>query len=247
MDASPCVPCCSTPQTVNVPGSTGASAVTVTKSSFVIPALDGVTTVSINVVDSSWITNGQNLYIGGANFIVTGISDSTHITVLALGFTNDTVPGSTVAAGAIVEPGVGNFKNPGIATPVSIANGGTGSTSKAAAQLALGLGQNNAFYYADGLAQAFTNAYASVGGALTISQNGNVFVLAVVTVDFIGTTFAAQRTMSFKLRDITAGVDLANTTINRKTGIYTTLTQNSQDFVIAGLFTSIATHQIQVL
>lgn len=105
----PCTPCCSsTPTTTNIPGSTGASAVT-TASSFVLPAIGG--TVTITVGDSSWIKVGKNLFISDGsklgNFVVTGVNSSTSITARFLGLVGDSASG-TVADGAIVLPGMGN-------------------------------------------------------------------------------------------------------------------------------------------
>lgn len=107
---TPCVPtsCCSTPTTVSVPGSTGASGIT-TASSFVLPAIGA--TVAITVGDSSWIKQGKNLFISDgsklANFVVTGVNSATSITARFLGLVGDSASG-TFSDGAVVSPGFGN-------------------------------------------------------------------------------------------------------------------------------------------
>lgn len=109
MDTQPCVPCCTTPQTVNVPGATGptglAARATVTNA-FVVPAIGA--TVTIIVSDTSWMQVEQNLFIGDANFIVTGINSAVSVTVKFLGLVSDVPAGSTIAATSLVAPGMGN-------------------------------------------------------------------------------------------------------------------------------------------
>lgn len=107
MNPTPCTPCCVDTQTVNTPGVAGASAITTTTASFVIPAIGG--TVTIAVGDTSWITAGKNLYIGGANFVVTGVGSTTALTIKYLGITGDTASAATVASSAVVQSGLGNF------------------------------------------------------------------------------------------------------------------------------------------
>src|SRR4051812_45523558 len=102
-----CSPCCSEVQTENVPGSQGASAITLTTASFVIPAKNA--TVTIAVADTTWIPTGKVLFIGGCNFVVTGVGSTTSLTIKNLGLKDDTAVGVTVASGAVVAPGLGNF------------------------------------------------------------------------------------------------------------------------------------------
>lgn len=108
-----CQPCCSTPQSVDVPGPQGNSAVTLTTSSTILPSIGG--TVTIAMGDTSWLASGKNFYLGDgskfANFIVTGIGSSTSLTARFLGLVGDSASG-TVASGALVMPGVGNFTVP---------------------------------------------------------------------------------------------------------------------------------------
>lgn len=114
MDTTPCTPCCSTTQSVNVPGSQGNSAVTTTSASFVIPAIGS--TVAINVGDTSWLKAFKNVFISdGANlcnFLITAVNSAVQFTGKFLGFVGDSAAATTVQSGAIVIPGVGNFTVP---------------------------------------------------------------------------------------------------------------------------------------
>jgi hypothetical protein len=88
--------------------------VTTTSASFVIPAIGA--TVTISVGDTSWLKTNKNIFIndGGnqGNFIITGIGNPTSLTGKFLGLVGDSAPGTTVASGAIVIPGLGNFTVP---------------------------------------------------------------------------------------------------------------------------------------
>lgn len=137
----PCVPtsCCSTPLTVSVPGSTGNSAVTVTTASFTLPAVGGTTsTPAIAVGDTSWMKAGKNVYISDgakfANFIVISVDSATAFTGRFLGLVGDSASG-TMASGAVVMPGLGNFTVPydlDLLTPFTDNSGGTKSDTIAA-------------------------------------------------------------------------------------------------------------------
>src|SRR5262249_37044381 len=110
MDTSPCTPCCTTPQSVNVPGSQGNSAVTVTTANFTIRAIGAG--VNVSVGDSSWIKAGKNLFISdganAGNFVVTGVNSATSIACEFIGFSLDSTPATVIASGALVIPGLGN-------------------------------------------------------------------------------------------------------------------------------------------
>lgn len=111
MTTQSCQPCCSTPTTTDIPGSQGGSAITTTGASFVIPAVNA--SVTITVGDSSWISALKNLFISdgahAGNFLVTAVNGLTSITAKFLGLVGDTAPGATVASGALVIAGLGNF------------------------------------------------------------------------------------------------------------------------------------------
>lgn len=129
----PCNPCCATTTTTNVPGAAGAAAfTTVSSPGFVIPAADG--NVTIPVADTSWMSDGLNLYIGGANFKINvgGVLGPTSVSIKFLNFDGDTAAGSTVASTTLVRASVG-----GLDFPLSFANGGTGAANRLAAITAL--------------------------------------------------------------------------------------------------------------
>lgn len=105
---SPCVPCCNTPQSVNVPGvegepgtdgSNGQSAYTLTTADFVIPAINS--NVTISVQNSDWIALGQVVVADGpAHFQVVSLPGSTSIELKFLGYPNDLSAGGTISMGA---------------------------------------------------------------------------------------------------------------------------------------------------
>lgn len=112
---APCVPCCSsTPQVTNVPGSSGASGITTTSASFVIPAVGA--TVLISVGDTTWMKAGKNLFVSDGskfgNFLISAVNSSVTFTGEFLGFGLDSSVGQTIASGAVVAPGVGDFTVP---------------------------------------------------------------------------------------------------------------------------------------
>lgn len=134
----PCVPtCCSTATTTNVPGNAGGSAVTTTTASFVIPASGA--TVTIAVTDTTWLSVGKNVFISDGSkknaYLVTGIGGATSLTVENLALPADSAAGGTVASGAIVSPGLGDYLIPqdlDLLTAFTDSTGGTKSDTIAA-------------------------------------------------------------------------------------------------------------------
>lgn len=80
------------------------------------------------------MSDGINLWIGGANFKVNvaGVLGPTTVSVKFLNFDGDTASGSTVASGTQVIAGSG-----GLDLPLSFANGGTSAITRLAAITAL--------------------------------------------------------------------------------------------------------------
>jgi hypothetical protein len=260
-----CAPTCCTTSTppVNIPGSPGATgaagtngtngvaAFTLTTSDFVVPA-DTVTPVTINVANSTWLVIGQRLIIGqglGAalaspgpgSFHVTAIPSTTSVTLLWDNFPGDVAAGSTISSGAVVSP---SGRIP--ASPMTIALGGTSATTKTGAQTALGLGQDPVSSVSTGLAQAITAANVQAGTVdVTVPAAGEWMVEGGITVEYTGVTFAASRSITFKMRNITQGVDIVTKTI--KTGIQTTTTFPDADYFVppTGYAGAVANDHIQ--
>lgn len=76
-------------------GAAGINATTLTTASFIQPAVDS--TVSVEVVVSSWVSNGQIVFVqGGGDYMVDSVPDSTHMVLKNLGYPNNSVPTTVV-------------------------------------------------------------------------------------------------------------------------------------------------------
>jgi hypothetical protein len=180
---------------------------------------DTTTTYNLPVASSVQFVVGQDLIAGqgpGAILanpgplavVITAIPAPNSITVKNLRVADQ---GVTVSSGAVVS--VSGFLP---AVPITIAQGGTNSTTKAAAQTALGLGQTSLVSSAaTGTAQVITGAFVQVGAIdIQITAAGLWELRGHIMVDFNGVTFAASRVISAKIRNVTQGVDLATGVIN---------------------------------
>lgn len=255
--------CCPTVNTVNVPGtdgtagtngaagSNGINAFTLTTAQFNVPP-DLTTPVTVSVANSTWTVLGQQIIIGqglgGAlanpgpgTFKITAIPSATAITLLWLQGANDVAAGTAISSGAVVSPA--GYP----ALPLTIANGGTGATTKAAAQAALGLGQNAVTSNGAGLTQAITNGQVQIGAIdVQIPALGLWQLQGWVSIDQIGVTFVANRTVTFKIRNVTQAVDLATKTIH--TQIAATLDAPTRDYYLqVADATAAANDHIQLL
>lgn len=109
---APCIPgCCSTTQTVNVPGSEGddgldgsdgQNAWTLTTSLFTVPAVGD--TVTIPVLSSLWMAIGQVLVVNGTYFKVISKASATTFLGQNLGYSGSVAPAGTIAAGSTISP-----------------------------------------------------------------------------------------------------------------------------------------------
>lgn len=226
--------CCSAPttQTVNVPGiegeagNDGANAFTVATASFNVPAAAG-SNVTVDVENSEWMVVGQVLvFAGPATFRVVSKPSTTSVILTWLDYPNDIAGGTLINSGAAVSP---SGEMP--AVPIPIASGGTGAASKADAQVALGLGQTPTGVNGAAIAYDITNSVATITGmTIVVPQTGLYLVLAMLSVDFRGVTFASSRILTAKVRNTTDGADVIST--ERTTGAPTTTDYPSQDFVI---------------
>lgn len=227
-DLAVCCPVCSTqiaPLSIPGPqgatgaagtnGTNGVSAFTTTTASVGPTPADTTTTYALPVADSEAFVVGTNLIVGqgpGAVLanpgplavVITAIPAPNSITVKNLRTVDQ---GVTVSSGALVAP-IGMLP----ATPITIGQGGTGSTTKATAQTALGLGQDSVVSSGAGLAQAITAANVQVGAIdVQLTAAGVWELRGFVSIDIAAVTFAAApRTITTKIRNITQGVDIAS-------------------------------------
>lgn len=218
-----CAPCSTQVPPISIPGPSvkgdpgddgidGISAYTTTTADFTSQG-DLTTAFNISVATSLPFAVGMDVFAGqgpGAILanpgpwagIITAIPTPNSITVKNLRTVDQSV---TVSSGAV-------FAAIGLmpATPLLISQGGTSSTTKSAAQLALGLGQSAVVSSGAALAQVATNAFVQVGAIDCQLTSAGVWELrGFISIDFLGVTFAASRTISAKIRNITQGTDLA--------------------------------------
>lgn len=230
----PSVDCCSTTCdttaiNTNVPGDSGQDAFTTLTANLTIPAVDA--TVVGSVANSDWMAIGGSYFLSDGvdwgHFSVQSINSATSVTFVFLGQNDDASPGAIIGSGGKV---VASGQQQEVTLPLPIADGGTGQSTKADAILALGVGQvatadNNA-----GLAYDITNSPAQITGVAAVATaTGNYNILAVVTVDYTGATFASNRILTITIRNVTQSTNLIS--VARNTGIQTTATQPSQDYV----------------
>ncbi len=259
---APCVPCCSTPQSVNIPGVegdpgdnglNGVNAYSIVTSDFVVP----MPTVTVSaIVDSTlWMVIGQIVIAGqgvGAalagpgpsTFKVDSITSATVVVLKYLGYAGDIAPGglNTISAGCII-----SAAGDALASPLAIANGGTGGTTILGALNNLGLGYNPFTVYGFGTlgADAYVltanavndpSTEVAVGGTsitLPITRAGTYLVFARASLDFRGTTFAASRQINAKIRNTATSADIPNLTGNFFTPVITTLTYTEGILILA--------------
>lgn len=148
MSDAVCSPCaCPTPAVVNVPGTAGnngtdgINAYTLTTASFTVPA-GASGTVTISVVNNSWMAVGQNVFIEGAGmYQVTTLIGTNQVVITHLSYVGNAVAGTVINSGAKVSPGA---TQPTISDPLPVANGGTNSATAVTALSNLGAAANGA-------------------------------------------------------------------------------------------------------
>lgn len=213
-----CCSPCPTPTPVNIPGTPGSAgapgasganginAFTITTSNFTVPAIGNTVTIAVGV--SSWAVVGENVFIfGPSNWNVTAIPTASSLTVKFLGYTGDVAPTTVIGAGAGVTPsgliGTSQTLLPAITSYVV---GGSQALTTSSLQLLT------------------TN--------ITLPTLGSYLIFGRLRLDLVGATFAANQTVTVKLREVTNGpADLANTTVGTGTG--TPTTQNATLAIIA--------------
>lgn len=222
-----CQPCpCPDTEVVNIPGSpgetgpagsdgvNGENAFTVTLSDFILPPADGVTPVTVEVASSGFVAVGQPLFVPDALFlIVSAIIDATHIQVVSPAWEANVNAGNTISAGAIVTPSGWQPAATALPTtdPIAKYGSGTAHTITGASFAAVVFGTSGT-------------------QEITLTTAGTWLLYARARTDYVGSTFAAVRTVSFKLRrtNNTAG-DVTNAATAFKTEIITTLTYTALD------------------
>lgn len=208
-------PCCTTPPSVNVPGPAGNNAyTTIAAPGFTLPAVSA--NVTVPVTFSGWMVVGQFLFCAGpANFQVVRIDSSTSVVLKFLGLTGDLAAGVVVAAGVGLTPAAISLASQ---LPLLIAQGGTGAATKAAAALALGVGQNPTSNYGTGANYTFTTTpalldFGTTDPITTIAAAGTYLLMGRAVIQFSGTTWDASRIITLKLRRTNnTAADISNAT-----------------------------------
>jgi hypothetical protein len=208
-------------------GTNGIDAFTTLTAGLLVPAIGGSVTAA--VVSGSWAASQQIVFISdGTNFgsFRVTTTGSTSLILTYLGYDGEALAGVTIASGTgKVSPG-----GTQVATPVSVAHGGTNSATATLARAALGVGGASLSVYASGTSYQLTATPAQVvfgttSPSLTITSAGVWLLLARARVDYTGSTFAAVRTGTLKLRRTNhTAADLANSPASFLTDIITTLT-----------------------
>ena len=217
-----CPPCPSV--TVNTPGppgtngtngadgAPGVNAFTFTTANFTVPAINS--NVTIAVADTSWMALGQNLFISDGtklgNFQVVTVLSSTSVELMFLGYPGDATPGDAITSGATVSPA--GLKGAAAPTATSaFGNGAVYSITATAALLALG----------------------TTVPQVTIPTTGNYLLAAWVRYDYNAATFAANRSVTTKIRNTTGAADVTGSTRVFLTEIITTKTFTAKGYVVA--------------
>lgn len=114
--------------------------------------------------------------------------------------------------------------------PLSIANGGTNAATVTAALASLGIAQSITAAYASGAAYTLTNSYAllafgTTSPTITIPTTGVYILLARARIDLVAATFAANQTVSLKIRRTAAVAgDVPGAVVGHEFDIVTTKT-----------------------
>jgi len=193
-------------------GTNGTNGFTTTTAQVGPTPADTTTAYVVSVVNSTMFVVGQDLIIGQGAGAVLANPGPLAVVISAIGTPNSITvknlrtvdQGVTVSSGAVVS--VSGFLP---ATPITIGQGGTNATTKAAAQTNLGLGQDPVVSSGAALAQVITAAFVQVGAIDVQLPAAGVWELrAFIAIDMLGVTFAANRTISAKIRNVTQGTDL---------------------------------------
>lgn len=222
MDTVPCTPCCTTPQTTNIPGpagsagpagssgSNGQNAFTLLTANLTLPAVSASTTLF--VASSTWMAVGQRIFASDGThfgtFTITAIPGVASVTGTFLGYTGDSAPGTVVATGGAV---VASGTQPTVQTMLPTLSG-----------------------YAVGGSQALTNAYVqALTRTITLGVSGHHILYAAARFDYVAATFAGNQIISLKLkRTNNTPTDISNAIGNLQTQIITTKSFTAGEIVL---------------
>ncbi len=219
--------CCPSTTVVNVPGipgtdgadgapgAAGQSAFTLTTADFIVPPADNATPVTVAVASTTWLAVGAVVFIPGAGFmLVVAIVDGTHVQLKSPAWEANTHAGETISAAAKVVASGWQPAAPSLPSVAPISKYGSGTAYVIAAA---------------GFAEVVFGT--SANQEITLTTAGVWLLQARARVDYVGATFAAVRTASFKLQKQAGPVDVANSATAFKTDIITTLTYTACDVV----------------
>lgn len=216
-----CNPCPTSTPPVNIPGVAGnqgtagingingVDAFSILVTDMTVPP-DLVTPVTITVTSSVWMVEGQTLIIGqGAGvailhqgpgtFVVTGVPTPTTVILLFKHYSTDVAFGQPISAGAVI-----SASGPLATTPIGVADGGTGGTTRGTAQVGLGLGQAAIVSTSSGLTQAINTVATQVGTIdIQVTAAGLWLWRGSIRIKQDSPTFAADRIVTLRLKNIT--------------------------------------------
>jgi hypothetical protein len=181
-ETTPCTPCGSVPQTVNVPGTDGAdgadgaagadgtNAYTIVSVAKNVPAAVG-SNVLLDVENTGWMVVGQPIFVQGpSNYVVVSIPNSTQVQLQWKGFEDDVSAGTVIPKLAGVSPG---------------------GTQAVTTNTRL-----TAYAGGDKYALTVTPALLGFGGAkpqLTLNEAGTWLIFARARLDYFNATYAAAK------------------------------------------------------
>jgi hypothetical protein len=210
-------------------GLNGGNAYTITTANFTVPAVGN--DVTVEVASSDWMVITQKVVVQGpASFTVAALPDSQHATLTFEGFTGDVAPATNILAGASVGPSGTEPAAPSLSTVAPVTA------------------------YASGTAYPLTTTpalldFGTTDPSITLTTAGTWLLTARVRIDYNAATFAANRTVSLKLRRTNnTASDITATPNAFKTEIITTLSHTAMvvEFPAVAYTTSNITDIIQM-
>lgn len=236
-----------TPGTNGAAGAAGISSFSFTQvNDIILPAVAGPVTspAIVNFASAAWMAVGQVIFISdgtdwGHFEVLTLPIDGISATLEWLNYQGDSAGGSTIGINARA---VASGTQPTFTSPLPVADGGTAGTTKATAQVGLGLGQALISDFDDALAYAITNAVAQITGiAVTATAAGLYKVEACITVLYTGVTFT-NSLLTVRARNTTAAANLSEKTVGTNT--HTILSFPALDYVIPPVTVTLALNDV---